>query len=147
LGRDAAVRFAFMMSLPITAGALVYKAVDLNAEGGIPADMRVAFGCGIVSSAVTGYIAVWGILKLVRNRSFASFVLYRLVLGLAVLAAVAAPFRWPGEVDELVEVAIQEPKVKLRGATGCGAAVAASGGGEAGSDAADVAELTADLFG
>jgi undecaprenyl-diphosphatase len=93
LGRDAAVRFAFMMSLPITAGALVYKAVDLNAEGGIPADMRAAFCCGIVSSAVTGYIAVWGILKLVRNRSFASFVLYRLVLGLAVLVLVAAPFR------------------------------------------------------
>jgi undecaprenyl-diphosphatase len=93
LGRDAAVRFAFMMSLPITAGALVYKAVDLNAEGGIPADMRAAFCWGIVSSAVTGYLAVWGILKLVRTRSFASFVLYRLVLGLAVLALVAAPFR------------------------------------------------------
>lgn len=93
LGRDAAVRFAFMMSLPITAGALVYKAVDLNAEGGIPADMRAAFCWGVVSSAVTGYIAVWGILKLVRNRSFASFVLYRLVLGLAVLALVAMPFR------------------------------------------------------
>jgi undecaprenyl-diphosphatase len=93
LGRDAAVRFAFMMSLPITAGALVYKAVDVNAEGGIPADMRAAFCWGIVSSAVTGYIAVWGILKLVRNRSFASFVLYRLVAGLAVLALVAAPFR------------------------------------------------------
>ena len=93
LGRDAAVRFAFMMSLPITAGALVYKAVDLNAEGGIPADMRAAFCWGIVSSAVTGYLAVWGILKLVRTRSFASFVLYRLVLGLAVLALVAVPFR------------------------------------------------------
>jgi undecaprenyl-diphosphatase len=93
LGRDAAVRFAFMMSLPITAGALVYKAVDVNAEGGIPADMRAAFCWGIVSSAVTGYIAVWGILKLVRTRSFASFVLYRLVLGLAVLALVAVPFR------------------------------------------------------
>ena len=93
LGRDAAVRFAFMMSLPITAGALVYKAVDVNAEEGIPADMRAAFCWGIVSSAVTGYIAVWGILKLVRTRSFASFVLYRLVLGLAVLALVAVPFR------------------------------------------------------
>ena len=93
LGRDAAVRFAFMMSLPITAGALVYKAVDVNAEGGIPADMRAAFCWGIVSSAVTGYIAVWGILKLVRTRSFASFVVYRLVLGLAVLALVAVPFR------------------------------------------------------
>ncbi len=93
LGRDAAVRFAFMMSLPITAGALVYKAVDVNAEGGIPGDMRAAFCWGVVSSAVTGYIAVWGILKLVRTRSFASFVLYRLVLGLAVLALVALPFR------------------------------------------------------
>src|SRR3546814_3865020 len=29
LGRDAAARFAFLMSLPITAGALVFKAVDV----------------------------------------------------------------------------------------------------------------------
>jgi undecaprenyl-diphosphatase len=93
LGRDAAVRFAFMMSLPITAGALVYKAVDVHAEGGIPADMRGAFAWGVVASAVTGYIAVWGMLKLVRNRSFVSFVLYRLVLGLAVLVLVATPIR------------------------------------------------------
>jgi undecaprenyl-diphosphatase len=93
LGRDAAVRFAFLMSLPITAAALIYKAVDVHAEGGIPADMRAAFLWGMVASAVTGYIAVWGMLKLVANRSFASFVLYRLVLGLAVLALVATPFR------------------------------------------------------
>jgi undecaprenyl pyrophosphate phosphatase UppP len=45
------------------------------------------------ASAVTGYIAVWGILKLVRNRSFAPFVLYRLVVGLAVLGLVATPIR------------------------------------------------------
>jgi undecaprenyl pyrophosphate phosphatase UppP len=32
-------------------------------------------------------------LKLVANRSFASFVLYRLVLGIAVLALVATPSR------------------------------------------------------
>jgi undecaprenyl pyrophosphate phosphatase UppP len=46
-----------------------------------------------VSSAITGYIAVWGMLTLVRSRSFASFVVYRLVLGLAVLALVATRFR------------------------------------------------------
>ena len=55
--------------------------------------MRAAFLWGIVASAVTGYIAVWGMLKLVGNRSFASFVLYRLVLGIVVLALVATPFR------------------------------------------------------
>ncbi len=93
LGRDAAVRFAFLMSLPITAAALVYKAVDVNAQGGVPPGMRAAFLWGIVASAVTGYIAVWGMLKLVATRSFASFVLYRLVLGLAVLALVATPVR------------------------------------------------------
>lgn len=77
------------MSLPIIAGALVYKAVEVNAEGGIPGDVRMAFLWGTVSSAITGYIAVWGMLTLVRSRSFASCVLYRLVLGLAVLALLA----------------------------------------------------------
>ena len=35
LGRDGAARFAFLMSLPITAGALLFKWVDLSAEGGL----------------------------------------------------------------------------------------------------------------
>jgi undecaprenyl-diphosphatase len=93
LGRDAAARFAFLMSLPITAGALVYKYFDVQGEGGIPSDMRAAFFWGIVSSAVTGYIAVWGTLKLVRTHSFLPFVVYRLVLGFAILSIVATPLR------------------------------------------------------
>lgn len=93
LGRDAAARFAFLMSLPITAGALVYKAFDVRGDGGIPEDMHGAFIAGILASAVTGYIAVWGTLKLVRSRSFAPFVLYRIVLGVAVLGILATPWR------------------------------------------------------
>ncbi|HEX6419371.1 MAG TPA: undecaprenyl-diphosphate phosphatase [Acidimicrobiales bacterium] len=93
LGRDAAVRFAFLMSIPITAGALAYKAVDVAGDGGVPADMRSAFLWGIVSSAVTGYVAVWGMLRIVTTRSFAPFVVYRLVVGLSVLAVLATPFR------------------------------------------------------
>jgi undecaprenyl-diphosphatase len=93
LGRDAAARFAFLMSLPITAGALVFKFVDVQGEGGIPDDMRAAFIWGIISSAITGYIAVWGTLKLVRSHSFAPFVLYRLIVGFAVLGLLATGFR------------------------------------------------------
>jgi undecaprenyl-diphosphatase len=93
LGRDAAARFAFLMSLPITAGALLYKAIDVRGDGGIPEDMHGAFIAGILSSAVTGYIAVWGTLKLVRSRSFAPFVLYRIVLGVVVLGILATPWR------------------------------------------------------
>lgn len=93
LGRDGAARFAFLMSLPITAGALLFKWVDVQGDGGIPVDLRVPFGCGIVASGITGYIAVWGTLRLIRTRSFAPFVLYRILVGVAILLLLATTFR------------------------------------------------------
>lgn len=85
LARDAAARFAFLMSLPITAGALVFKAVDVAGEGGIPDGFAAPFAWGIVASGVTGWLAVWGTLRLVKTRSFAPFVGYRVLVGVAVL--------------------------------------------------------------
>jgi undecaprenyl-diphosphatase len=93
LSRDGAARFAFLMSLPITAGALAYKAIDVQGEGGVPSDFAAPFIWGILASAITGYIAVWGTLKLVRSRSFLPFVLYRLALGCGVLLLLATSFR------------------------------------------------------
>lgn len=93
LGRDGAARFAFLMSLPITAGALIFKYVDVQGDGGIPGELVAPFAWGILASAITGYIAVWGTLKLIRTRSFAPFVLYRLVLGVSVLLLLATSFR------------------------------------------------------
>ena len=93
LGRDGAARFAFLMSLPIISGAVVFKWFDVSNEGGIPADFRAPFAWGIVASAITGYIAVWGTLKLLRTHSFAPFVLYRLVVGAGVLLLLASTFR------------------------------------------------------
>ena len=89
LGREGAARFAFLMSLPITAGALVFKAVDVAGEGGIPDGFAAPFAWGIVASGVTGWAAVWGTLRLVKTRSFAPFVAYRVVAGLAVLVLYA----------------------------------------------------------
>ena len=63
LGRDGAARFAFLMSLPITAGALVYKAADVVSEEGIPDDFVAPFAWGIVASGITGWLAVWGTLR------------------------------------------------------------------------------------
>ena len=93
LSRDGAARFAFLMSLPITSGALIFKWFDVADDGGIPADFRAPFAWGIVASAITGYIAVWGTLKLIRTHSFAPFVLYRLALGAGVLLLLASSFR------------------------------------------------------
>ncbi len=93
LSRDGAARFAFLMSLPITAGALLFKGVDVQGDGGIPADFRAPFFWGIVASGITGYLAVWGTLRLLRTRSFAPFVVYRLVLGTSILLLLATGFR------------------------------------------------------
>lgn len=85
LGRDGAARFAFLMSLPIIAGALLYKAVDVAGEGGVPSEFVAPFFWGIVASAITGWLAVWGMLRLIKTRSFAPFVGYRVIVGFAVL--------------------------------------------------------------
>ncbi len=74
------------MSLPITAGALVFKGVDVVGEGGIPDGFAAPFAWGIVASGITGWVAVWGTLKLIKTRSFAPFVVYRVVVGVGVLA-------------------------------------------------------------
>ncbi len=90
LSRDAAARFAFLMSLPITAGALVFKAIDAAGEGGVPAGFVAPFVWGIVASGITGWLAVWGTLRLVRTRTFQPFVVYRIAAGVAVLVLYAA---------------------------------------------------------
>ena len=86
LDRDGAARFAFLMSLPITAGALVFKAADVFGGAGIPDGFAGPFFWGIVTSGLTGWLAVWGTLRLIRTRSFLPFVVYRVVVGVGVLA-------------------------------------------------------------
>lgn len=88
LGFDRAVaaRLSFLMSLPIIAGAGVYKLIDVMGEGGIPSDFVVPFVAGMATSAVTGFTAVWGTIRFVQTRTFSPFVIYRFVVGAAVIA-------------------------------------------------------------
>jgi undecaprenyl-diphosphatase len=91
--RVAAARLSFLMSLPIIAGAGIYKFADVLAnEGGIPSDFVAPFAVGIVTSAITGYAAVWGTIRFVQTRTFSPFVVYRVLIGLGVIALVLAGF-------------------------------------------------------
>jgi undecaprenyl-diphosphatase len=87
--RDAAARVSFLLSIPVIAGAVVVKVGGLLVDG-IPDGMGWALVVGVATSGVAGWGAVWGTLRLVRTRSFAPFVAYRVVVGVAVLIAVAA---------------------------------------------------------
>ena len=81
------------MMIPVTAGAVVFKMAGLASDGGIESDLRVPMLVGIVTSGVSGWFAVWGLLRLVRTRTFTPFVIYRVAAGLAVLAVLATGWR------------------------------------------------------
>ena len=92
--RDATARLSFLMSVPITGGAVAYKVGKLFLlEGGIPEGFGAAFAVGIVTSGLSGFVAVAFLIKLLRTRTFAPFVAYRVVAGLAVVALAASTLR------------------------------------------------------
>ena len=90
--RDSAARISFLMSLPVIAGAVVLKVGKLAVDG-IPDGLLVPMIVGVGTSFLAGWIAVWGTLRLVRTRSFAPFVIYRVALGTVVLVVAAAGWR------------------------------------------------------
>ena len=92
LTRDAAARASFLMAVPVTAGAVVYKLLKL-AKDGVPAGLGVPMIVGVITAGLSGWAAVWGMLRLIRTRSFMPFVIYRCALGAVVLVILAAGWR------------------------------------------------------
>ena len=90
--RDAAVRLSFLMSVPIIGGAVVFKLAQLWRDG-IPDGLAVPIMVGIVSAGVSGWVAMWSIIRLVRTKSFSPYVVYRVAFGTAILLLVATNFR------------------------------------------------------
>jgi undecaprenyl-diphosphatase len=90
--RDTAVRFSFLLSVPVTAGAVTVKLLDLFSDG-IPDGLVMPMVVGILTSGISGWLAVAGLLKLVRSKSFDAFVIYRVVAGIAILAIAASSWR------------------------------------------------------
>lgn len=84
--RESAAVFAFLMSMPITAAAAVYEVPKAIAEGGLGAPLVA----GIIASALSGWLAISVLLRYVARHGFGVFAVYRIALGLGVLALVAA---------------------------------------------------------
>ena len=90
--RDAAARVSFLMSVPVIAGAVAYKLLKLASDG-MPDGLLVPMMVGIAVSGISGWLAMWGMIRVLRTRSFAPFVMYRIVVGLAILGVAASNWR------------------------------------------------------
>jgi undecaprenyl-diphosphatase len=86
--REAAARFSFLLSVPITLAAGAYKlwstVPDLRGE----AAWTVATVVGTVVSAVAGYLVIDWLLAWLRTRTTYVFVAWRIVAGAAIAALI-----------------------------------------------------------
>jgi len=82
--REAAVRFSFLLSTPLIAGAALLKAHELRKEG-LPAEMHMPFLVGVVVSAIVGYAAIAWLIRYLQSNSLKVFIVYRIVVGVIVI--------------------------------------------------------------
>lgn len=85
LTREAAVRFSFLLSTPIIAGAALLKAHELHKEG-LPAGMHAPFIVGILISAIVGYAAIAWLIRYLQANTLRVFIIYRIIVGVIVIA-------------------------------------------------------------
>ncbi|MEY2433362.1 MAG: undecaprenyl-diphosphatase [Acidimicrobiaceae bacterium] len=90
--RDAAARLSFLMGLPIIGGAVALK-LGKQVAHGFPPGFAGPFAWGILASGVSGYLAVWFLLRLIRTRGFTPFVVYRVIIGALVFIAYTTGLR------------------------------------------------------
>jgi len=90
--RDAAARVSFLMSVPVIGGAVLFKLAKL-AKDGVPDGLMTPMIVGIVAAGISGWFAMWGMIRMLRNRNFNGFVIYRVLIGTGVLLLAASSIR------------------------------------------------------
>lgn len=90
--RESAARVSFLMSVPIIAGAVVLKMAKLVSDG-VPDGFITPMIVGVIAAAVSGWIAIASLLRLVSTRNFFPYVVYRVALGVAILGIAATSWR------------------------------------------------------
>jgi undecaprenyl-diphosphatase len=92
LDRDSAARVSFLFLIPVVTGATVYKAINALGEG-LPHGVAGPMLIGTAAAAISGYLAIAWLLRLVRTHSYRPFVIYRVAAGIACLLIIATGLR------------------------------------------------------
>jgi undecaprenyl-diphosphatase len=79
--RQSAAVFSFLMSMPIIAAAVVLKGPEVLRSSGLSAPLII----GVLSAAISSWLAITILLRYVSRHSYGIFALYRVVLGIVVL--------------------------------------------------------------
>lgn len=84
--RESAAEFSFLMSMPIIAAAIIMQGPKALAEGGLTNELM----SGVAASAISGWLAISILMRYVSRHSYGIFALYRVALGIGILAVIYA---------------------------------------------------------
>ncbi len=84
LDRESAARFSFLLSTPVIGGAVLLHLKKMLSSP-VQHDLRL-FSVGVISSAVTGFIAIRFLMGFLRRRGLHVFAYYRFALAAVILA-------------------------------------------------------------
>ena len=84
--RESAAEFSFLMSMPIIAAAVVLEGPKALHQGGVTPELMA----GVAASAISGWLAISILMRYVSRHSYGIFALYRIIVGIAVLAVIHA---------------------------------------------------------
>jgi len=93
LDRDAAARLSFLLLIPTTFGAVLWKGVTDLLLGDLPAGWHGPFLVGTLAAAASGLLAIVFLLGFVRRHTYAPFVVYRILVAMVVLGLIATGVR------------------------------------------------------
>ena len=90
LTRETAARFSFLLSIPAIAasGLLELKEAATKLPHGSYGSLAVA----TIVAGVVGYASIWFLLRYLRTHSLSLFIVYRVIVGVAILAALAGGY-------------------------------------------------------
>jgi undecaprenyl-diphosphatase len=88
LSRRAAAEFSFFLAMPTMAAAFAYKLLEVRHH--LAPERATEIGIGFVMAFIASLLVVKPFLGFVGRSGFAPFAWYRIVAGLAILAAVGA---------------------------------------------------------
>lgn len=90
--RETAARFSFLLSIPaIGASGLLELKEAIHI---LPNENFVPLIAGVISAGVVGYLAIWFLMEFLKKNSTLIFIIYRIVLGSALLVLL-----WMGVLD------------------------------------------------
>jgi undecaprenyl-diphosphatase len=96
LDRDSAARFSFLLLVPITFGAVLYKGVGDVLLADLPTGTAGPFVVGSAASFASALVAISALLGYVRRHDYSIFVWYRLLAAALVLLVIASGVRSAG---------------------------------------------------